>query len=71
MKAKDSLDSMIDSFGPINAPDDFVETMPITLWLPKEYRDKFLMLQDKSKRKFGKLAKQVIMKTIDKKLESA
>lgn len=71
MKSKDSLDSIIDNFGPMNAStEDVIETMPVTLWLPKEYKDKFSMLQDRTKRRFGKLAKEVLMKTIDKKLDA-
>lgn len=39
---------------------------PITFWLPVAYKNKFDVIQQKSRRIFGKRLKEVIKKSIDK-----
>lgn len=38
----------------------------ITIWVPDEYKAKYDKLQEITKRKFGKLVKEVVKKSIDK-----
>lgn len=40
--------------------------LPVTFWLPIEYKEKYDTLQGLSRYKFGKLLKEVFKKTIDK-----
>lgn len=64
----DSIDSILEDFD-VDAPPKpkpVTENTNISIWLPKEYRDKFDELQMKSKRKFGKLLREVVIKSIDK-----
>jgi CRISPR/Cas system CSM-associated protein Csm2 small subunit len=39
---------------------------PMTLWIPKVYKMKFDLIQGRTNRKFGKILKEVIKKSIDK-----
>lgn len=64
---KDSIDTIVENF-------DFAEFTnehstgrggPITVWLPNEHKAKYDELQTSSGRKFGKLLKEVLKRTID------
>lgn len=64
------VDSVIDGFKDLNL--EYKESAkfsdvsaPITVWLPKTYKDKFDNLQSASNRKFGKLLQDVLKKAID------
>ena len=47
------------------------ETCPITFWLPKEHKEKYDMLQKKTRKQFGKALKEVLMHSISIKAEKA
>lgn len=66
-----SLDSILENFDLSlsedgSCPDD----EPVTFWIPAEYKAKFDQLQRRSKRKFGKLVKEILKYSIDKKIEN-
>lgn len=65
--AKDSLDEVFKKFGPITTDNSITEAGgAITIWLPTDYKSKYDMLQDKTKRKFSKLVREVLKSTIDR-----
>ena len=39
--------------------------LPVTIWIPIEYKARYDLLQAKSKQKFGKFLREVFKKTID------
>lgn len=42
----------------------------LTLWVPKDTKDKFTRLQDRTNRKLGKELRKVVVKTVDVVLEA-
>lgn len=42
------------------------EYRTLSIWLPAEYKEKYDLLQERSKNKFGKILKEVIKHSIDK-----
>ena len=66
-KSKDTLDNLFAEFTPLlNEETETVETRGVTFWVPVEYKKKYEAIQAKSKRKFSKMLKEVIMKSIDR-----
>lgn len=64
---KNTIDSLFENLG--NVFSEYKEPAkvePITLWIPEEYKAKYDFLQDKTKRRFGKFLKEVLIKSIDK-----
>ena len=64
---KDSIDMIVENF---DVSQFVVEHGtgrggPITVWLPNEHKAKYDELQSTSGRKFGKLLKEVLKRTID------
>lgn len=60
-----------DLFEQFTAESNDMENTPldkeaITLWIPVEYKEKFDRLQRKSKRRFSKVLKEVVMRSIDR-----
>lgn len=62
-----TLDAINDDFdlSDINTEDPEPK-QPITLWLPVEYKLKFDLIQQRSKKRFGKHLKEVLKRSIDK-----
>lgn len=46
--------------------DESFENECLTVWIPKECKQKYDLLQELSKRKFSKFLRDVVKKTIDK-----
>lgn len=68
-KSKDSLDSIFENFNPVFSHDSEWNpeaNKPLTFWLPDEYKAKYDLLQERTKRKFGKLLKEVLKRSIDR-----
>lgn len=42
-----------------------VKKLPVTFWLPDDYKFKFGLIQNQSKNEFGKHIQKMIMKLID------
>jgi len=68
IEKKTNLDSMFKSFETelTNWQTPSVQRQAITIWVPDEYKAKYDMLQERSKRKFGKLIKELLKRAIDK-----
>lgn len=67
LNSKETIDSILEGFGPlVKGNEEPIKTLPITFWLPEEYKMKYELIQNKSKRKLGKLLQKVLMKSIDK-----
>lgn len=47
-----------------SVPQEECETL--TLWVSREYKEKYNLVQARSKKKFGKFLKQIVEKTIDR-----
>lgn len=62
------LDSVFEEFDFMNIEyrDDNKERFAITIWMPLEYYEKYNSIQRQSRKKFGKLLKEVIKRSIDK-----
>lgn len=65
--SKDIIDTVFKQFGPLTtkaaAPP---ECMPMTFWLPKEYKTKYEKLQKLTRGKFGKAMKEIIKASIER-----
>lgn len=65
----DTLDSMLeqltDTFE-VNQSAPINDRQAITIWLPEKYKAKYELLQKRSNRKFGKLIREFVKKSIDK-----
>lgn len=67
MKPKDSIDEIFAEFNASVADqEDTVHCEAFTLWIPSEYKRKYAMIQERSKRRFSKALKSIIMKSIDR-----
>lgn len=66
--AADTLDSIIDGFDPANTPQPqrVHDGAPVTIWLPAEYKAKYDLVQDRSRKKFSRVLREVFMRAIDK-----
>lgn len=61
-----NIDSILSNFDVSSAEtDEKVELAPITLWIPKVSKIKFDRLQSDTKRKFGKVLKDVVVASIE------
>lgn len=64
---KNAVDSIVEEFDflqmQVDAP---IPCEPITFWIPVEYKIKYDLLQAKSGKKFGKVCKEILKKTIDR-----
>ena len=71
MKNDKSLDSILASFEIADLETaDREGSKPITIWVPTKVQQKYESLQEKSRRKFGKKLKEVVINSIDKVFES-
>jgi hypothetical protein len=62
-----SIDSLIENFDISEGKDENRATLnPFTFWLPHAYKIKYDQIQMRSKRKFGKILKEVLKRSIDK-----
>lgn len=43
-----------------------IDSLPMTLWIPHAYKARFDALQARTKKKFGKKLKEVVMAAIDR-----
>lgn len=66
-KQNTNLDSVFDNLQS-DLSDHVVisQRQAITIWLPDEYKIKYDLLQERTKRRFGKLVKELLKKSIDK-----
>jgi hypothetical protein len=63
----DTVDSLLENIDSLfSEKHGTIELLPITFWLPVDYKEKYDAIQGSTKRKFGKVLKQVLMKSIDK-----
>lgn len=46
--------------------DDSIDRDQVNIWLPVEYKKKFALAQRRSKKKFGKVAREMLMGLIDR-----
>lgn len=61
------LDSLFEGFNLSDVDEgDTEEYRTLSFWFPVEYKEKYDLLQKRSKNKFGKLIKALIMRSIDK-----
>ena len=66
-KQTDSLDQIFEAFDKdIFTPSESSQRQAITIWVPEQYKAKFDSLQDRTNRRFGKLVKAMLMKSIDR-----
>ena len=66
-KPKDTFEQIFAEFGPLTSEEkETVHTKGVTFWIPDEYKKKYEAIQAKSKRRFSKMLKEVIMKSIDR-----
>lgn len=61
-----SIEEILGNFNPEDHKCSREDCRPLSIWVPAEYKKKYDELQESSGRSFGKLLKQVIMKSIDK-----
>ena len=61
-----SIDELLNDFNPIQDTSGPVGRTPITFWLPKEYKEKYEFLQERSRRGFSKKLQEVLKRSIDK-----
>lgn len=68
IEKKADLDSIFKSFETelTNLENPSLQRKSITIWVPEEYKAKYDMLQDRSKRKFCKLIQELLKISIDK-----
>jgi hypothetical protein len=63
----DTLDDILKGF---DLNDNHVvsteDKVPLTIWVPKSYKQKYADLQLKSHRKFGKKIQEIFMTAVDK-----
>lgn len=70
MSEKDFIEEIFNGFQITEEIDSKpVQRAGVTIWLPEDYREKFLLLQSKSKRRFGKKVQELVIKAIDKVFE--
>lgn len=63
----DTIDSLVAAFDLSQMPGDGPEELsPVTFWLPVEYKAKYDLLQERSKRRFGKVLKEIIKRSMDR-----
>lgn len=66
-KAQETLDSVFENMDSMfTGHEEPIETKPVTIWLPVDYKNKFDTLQKSTKRKFGKKIKELVIRSIDK-----
>ena len=46
--------------------DNSVETDQVNVWVPMAYKERYMKLQRRTKKKFGKLLQEIVMRSIDK-----
>ena len=62
-----NIDEMLLSFDPKTVSSEHPpERMALTIWIPAQSKERFDDLQTKTRKKFGKLLAEVIVKSIDK-----
>ena len=63
-----SIDEILKGFDPAAETDtSFHENhTPLTIWLPMSTKAKYDSLQERSRKRFGKVLKQIIIQSIDK-----
>lgn len=67
MAHKNSLDSIIDGIDDIfNQDSPIHDRAAITIWVPTEKKEKYESLQGRTRRKFGKKLKEIVIKSIDR-----
>lgn len=61
-----TVEDLLGDFGliPPEGTKSLKEGRPVTIWLPTEAKTKYDRLQEKSKRLFGKKAREVLIKLI-------
>lgn len=64
----ESIDQMVSEFNPSGQDvNNYKDRMRgITLWLPQDCHEDYLALQGESKRKFGRLCQEILIKAIKK-----
>lgn len=64
-----TIDDLLEKFDLHRESDEKEGALPITLWLPAEVKAKYDLLQMKSKRRFGKLLKEIVIHSIERKAQ--
>lgn len=64
----ETLDSIIEGFDLSNIPTPtrVHDGAPVTVWIPSEYKVKYDLVQDRSRKKFSRVLREVFMRAIDK-----
>lgn len=65
-KKKDFFDSLFDDLDISDASNGLEQRKGVTLWLPLEYQLKWIEIQHKTKKKFGKKIRDFVIQAIDK-----
>lgn len=63
-----TVDSLLNEFDVTEFADDKKKTefTSLTIWVPVEFRDKYVQIQRSSKRRFGKFLKKLVLEAIDR-----
>jgi hypothetical protein len=62
-----TIDSILENFELDNAPSwDKKTHQALTFWIPVEHKEKYDQIQFRSKKRFGKLLKEVLKKSIER-----
>jgi hypothetical protein len=67
---EESIDEIIEKFDVSRKTHETKELRVLSLAMPAPYKEKFDRLQFESKKEFGELLKEIIMRAIDKKLSA-
>ena len=68
MTKRKTIDEILDSFDE-NAPPPTREVRPITLWVPLEVKEKYEMIQRRSKRSFSRALREIVELSIERKYD--
>lgn len=67
MSDKKSLDEVFDKLDSMmKFENELDDRCPITIWVPKNYKESYDTLQNKTKKKFVKFMREIFKSTIDK-----
>jgi len=64
---KKSIDAILDEFDVGGKSKERSETRPITIWIPLDLKTRYDELQGRTRGQFGKLLKEIVKRSIEKK----